>query len=60
MFQDCIIGIYLLELMAYAMEIDLDYHADKYLPSNEVLLSLKLNMIKSDLSIATLVIDERR
>lgn len=47
-------------LRSFAEEIDVDYHADKGLPKNSVWLSRKLNMIKQDLKIAGLVIDETK
>ena len=44
------------ELKAYASEIDIDYSADKQLPKNAVWLTRKLNMVKSDLRPAGIVI----
>jgi len=47
-------------LKDFASEIGVDYSADKQLPRNAVWLTRKLNMIKSDLNIAGLEIDETK
>lgn len=48
------------DLKNFASEIGVDYHSDKQLPTNAVWLTRRLNMIKSDLSIAGLEIDETK
>jgi hypothetical protein len=45
------------ELKDYADDIGIDYHNDRQLPRNAVWLTRKLNMIKSDLRTAGIIID---
>lgn len=45
------------ELKGYADDICIDYHNDRQLPRNAVWLTRKINMIKSDLRTAGVVID---
>jgi hypothetical protein len=48
------------ELRRFGEEIDFNYHTDKTLPGNSVWLIRRLNIIKPDLELAGLHIDESK
>jgi hypothetical protein len=48
------------ELKTFAVEIGVDYNADRGLPKNAIWLTRKINMIEQDLKVAGLIIDEAK
>jgi hypothetical protein len=53
-------GDLLKELKAYTAEIGVDYSDDKQFPNNAVWLARRINMIRSDLRIAGIIIDSTK